>query len=282
MICLRLRDRLGNQMFQYAAARALAERRRTTLCVDVSDYARGRNWSSYQLWRFPKLQLRSFVRQFASSGLVAARHALHSRAIKFEMKGLGFDPAVNELSDDVILRGFFTSERYFVDYRDLIASLFSITDFICAHDIATLTSKFPNRTPVSVHVRRGDYVGYPLFDIGDLEGYYRECFRRMLQYVPDAYFVILSDDTDWCLRWPLLNAIDAVVIKQPRPPLRDMALMAWCRHHIMTNSTFSWWGAWLGANPVKRVFMPNKWLDRWSSKECGVDVPGWIEIETAS
>jgi Glycosyl transferase family 11 len=265
-------------MFQYAAARALAERQRTTLCVDVAEYVHGRNWSSYQLWRFPKLQLKSFIRQLASGWFAAAQQTLHSRAVKFEMKGLGFDPAVNGLSDNVILRGFFTSERYFVDYRELITSLFNISDFLCQNDIVTLTSRFSNRTPVSVHVRRGDYVGYPMFDIGNLEGYYRECFRRMLEYVPDAYFVIFSDDTDWCLRWPLLAEVDAVVIKQLRLPHRDMALMAWCRHHIITNSTFSWWGAWLGSNPAKRVLMPRRWLDRWSSQECGVNVPEWIEI----
>lgn len=282
MIRVRLRDRLGNQMFQYAAARALAERRNTTLCVDVSQYARGRNWSNYQLWRFPKLLLKSFTRQLASGLASAALQNLNSQSTDFEMEGLGFDPRVNALSDNVFLKGFFTSERYFIDYRDLIASLFSISDFICDRDVTTLMSQFPDRTPVSVHVRRGDYVGYAMFDIGELEEYYRECFRLVLKHVPDAYFVILSDDTNWCLQWRPLGSVEAVVFKQPRSPLRDMALMAWCRHHIIINSTFSWWGAWLGSNPGKRVFMPKRWLDRWSSKECGVDVPGWTEIETGS
>jgi hypothetical protein len=280
MIRVRLRDRLGNQMFQYAAARALAERRHTNLCVDVSEYARGWNWSSYQLWRFPRLHLKCFARQFASGCVAAAQQRLNSKEISFEMKGLGFDPAVNDLSNEVILGGFFTSERYFLDYRELITSLFSISDFICERDVSTLVSKFPNRTPISVHVRRGDYVGYSMFYIGDLEEYYHECFKRMLEHVPDAYFVILSDDTNWCRQWRLLDKVDAVVFEQPRSALRDMALMAWCHHHIITNSTFSWWGAWLGSNPFKRVIMPMRWLDRWSSKDCGVDVPGWAEIET--
>ena len=279
MIRVRLGHRLGNQMFQYAAARALAERRQTTLSVDVSGYARA-DWSNYQLWRFRKLKLASFVRQFALSRFHAIRQAMHSTAVNFEMNGLGFDPAVNSLSGDTILRGVFTSEQYFVDYRDLISSLFNVTDFLCSDDTAALTARFPGRTAVSVHVCRGDYMTDPQFDIGNLEIYYRECFGRMLGYVPDAYFVTFSDDTDWCLRWPLLRQVDTVVMKQPRSPHRDMALMAWCRHHIITNSTFSWWAAWLGSNPAKRVFMPRRWLNRWSSQECGVSVPGWTEIDT--
>lgn len=279
MIRLRLRGQLGNQMFQYAAARALAERRGTTLCVDVSGYARGGDWSKYQLWRFPRLQLDPFVRQFARSFVCSARSFGGAHTVNFEMKGLGFDPAVNDLPDHTTLKGFFTSQRYFLDCRDLIASLFSIRDFLRAGAAAALAAKFPGRTPVSVHVRRGDYVADPLFAIGDLDSYYRECIARISQQVPDAYFAIFSDDPRWCRRWPLRDEIDSVVIDRARLPHHDMALMAWCRHHIIANSTFSWWAAWLGCNPGRCVLMPRRWLDRWSAQQCGVDVPGWTEIE---
>lgn len=278
MIRIRLRDQLGNQMFQYATARALAERRGTGLCVDVRGYARGGNWSKYQLWRFPRLGLGTFVRQAARSFECSAQKR-HSGTVTFEMKGLGFAPAVNDLPADATLQGFFTSERYFLDHRDLIVSLLSLNDFLRSEDTAALGSRFPNRTPVALHVRRSDYVGNPLFDIGDLDAYYRTCIAWISEQVADAYFVIFSDDPQWCRHWQLLDKIDAVVIEPNRVPHHDMALMAWCVHHIIANSTFSWWAAWLASNPRKRVMMPRRWLDRWSTKECGLSVPGWLEIE---
>jgi Glycosyl transferase family 11 len=280
VIYVRLSNRLGNQMFQYAAARALAERRQTTVRVDVSAFARPGDWSNYQLWRFPKLKLGSFVSQFSRNILDAARRPLRPISVEFKMNGLGVDPRVNDLPDSALLKGFFTSEQYFVDHSNLIRTLYNTANFLSQEDVNHLASKFPGRTPISVHVRRGDYIGSPLFDIGNLDGYYRECFDRMRRGVPDSYFVIFSDDTDWCLQWPALRGVDSVVMRPPRSAQADLALMVWCSHHIITNSTFSWWAAWLCENPAKRVFMPHRWLNRWSSRECGVTVPGWVEIET--
>ena len=59
-----------------------------------------------------------------------------------------------------------------------------------------------------------------------------------------------------------------------------MALMAWCRHHVIPNSTFAWWAAWLAAVP-KTVYLPSQWLNKWTTRECGLSVPGWIELDVS-
>jgi Glycosyl transferase family 11 len=279
MIRIRFRGQLGNQMFQYATARALAERCRTTVNVDVTEYIHPADWSKYQLWHFRRLQLGSLIPQFSRNLLFSLQRPARLTPIIYERNGLGFDSNVNSLTDQTVLSGYFTSERYFIDYRDLIVSLFNISDFLRNSDTTALKLKFPDRPPTSLHVRRGDYVGDPLFDIGDLDCYYRKCVEIILNFTPDAYFVVFSDDPQWCAEWPLLKEIDAVVINARGLPHHDMALMSWCQHHIITNSTYSWWSAWLNCNPAKRVLMPRQWLNRWSSEDCGVTVPGWTEID---
>jgi hypothetical protein len=281
MIYVRLTGRLGNQMFQYATARALAETRATAVGVDVSAYLYPSDWKYFQLWRFPRLRLHSLVPQYFKNKTQDVFKFQSRRRRPYAMSGLGFDPGVLQLPDWTALRGFFTSERYFSSSENLIKTLFCLKEFLSIEDVSDLQSKFPDRTPVSVHVRRGDYMGNDLFDIGDLDPYYKQCFTQALSEMPDAYFVVFSDDPEWCLQWTLLRAFDAHVIKAARPRcmFQDMALMTWCRHHVIVNSTFGWWGAWLGSNPRKRVFMPAQWLNRWTSKECGLSVPGWTEIE---
>jgi hypothetical protein len=281
MIYIRLSDRLGNQMFQYAAARALAERNHTTVQVDVSAYRHPRVWHNYQLWRFPRLGLRPlFPQSIAQFG-----HTLgwkrKSPGTQFAMKGLGFDPSVNRLPDSTSLHGYFSSEQYFSDRANLIRWLFDLRDFLNPNDTMQLSSQIAKRTAVSVHIRRGDYVGNSLFDIGDLKRYYQRSLLEAIRIIPDAYFVVVSDDPAWCLRWQVLKDFDAHVIRglQLKSPFQDLALISWCHHHIISNSTFAWWGAWLSSNPRKHVFMPSRWLSQWTTKECGLDVAGWTQVE---
>src|SRR5262249_3405058 len=195
------------------------------------------------------------------------------------MKGLGYDSDIIGLGDDTLLSGYFTSERYFIDHSQLIRFLYDLAPFLSPVDVRTIGHLSGKRTPVFIHVRRGDYVSSPLFDIGDLDHYYAKCIDEVQKICPDARFVVVSDDPIWCRNWSVLRHVDAYVVEPGRPALRDLALMASCRHHIIGNSTYAWWGAWLSANPDKRVFLPGRWLNRWTSAECGLSVRGWTEIE---
>src|SRR5205823_6140037 len=111
MIHVRLTGRLGNQMFQYATARALAETHKTAVDVDVSAYLYPGELKYFQLWRFPRLRLHSLVPQYFKSKFQNIFKSKSRRCRPYAMDGLGFDPGVLELPDRTALQGFFTSER---------------------------------------------------------------------------------------------------------------------------------------------------------------------------
>jgi Glycosyl transferase family 11 len=280
MIYVRLTDGLGNQMFQYAAARALAERRETRVSVDVSVYRDPRNWRNYKLWHFPRLWLHSVPAQYL---LQTFQWLERPRGAPTHiMTGLGFDPLVNCLPDWTSLCGYFSSEQYFLDNADLIRFLFDLSAFLQSDDVAHVETLAQGRPLVSMHVRRGDYVGNELFEIGSLDGFYRRAVSEILNESGSVCLLVFSDDPEWCANWEVVREFGAHVISGPgRAAFRDLALMAFCRHHIISNSTFAWWAAWLATDPMKTVHLPSQWLNRWTTQKCGLSVPGWVEIDIA-
>lgn len=280
MIRVKLTQRLGNQMFQYAAAHAVARRLGVRLTVDVSEYFGRGAWRGYQLWRFRKLGLSSVPVQHL-------RMLRHRRPLTiYQQKRPGYREEIEAVGDETEIRGFHQSERYFAAVAEEIRERFALAPFLDPRDVAALSERFRSRPVASIHVRRGDYVGNPMFDLGDPDRYYGSALERVLEREPDAAFVVLSDDPEWCRSWPLLRHFDVHIPPSgKRDVLADLALLAWCRHHVIANSSFSWWGAWLGGNPEKLVVMPDRWFPPsdyarrgLSTAQVGLSVPGWIEL----
>ena len=223
---------LGNQMFQYAATCALALHRGVP-------------------WAFPKNRP-DLHAIFNLSAVVTPE-----RRSRYDEPHFHHDPAFWNLPDGTELSGYFQSEKYFAPYADEIRREFAFSaqsevgDMI--QNLVDITREEPGT--VSIHVRRGDYLSFPEHHPPLTMDYYREAMSRF----PDARFLVFSDDPGWCL----LNFRDAgydVEISTGRSAAEDMALMAACDHHIIANSSFSWWGAWLGRNPEKRVIAPAAWF----------------------
>src|SRR5262249_45368316 len=183
------------------------------------------------LWRFSRLRLFPLPLQFAASTIAALTGKPPQHY--FVMKGLGYNPEVIDLGDSTCLAGYFTSERYFIDNSELIRFLYNLAPFLSPDDIRTIGNCSVKKTPVSIHVRRGDYVGNALFNIGDLDRYYARCIDEVSKICPDALFVVFSDDPIWCRNWSVLRHVDAYVVEPGRPALRDLALIASCAHHII-------------------------------------------------
>jgi hypothetical protein len=111
-----------------------------------------------------------------------------------------------------------------------------------------------------VHVRRGDYVGNPQFDCIPAD-YHALAIDRMRTICPQMGYLVFSDDIGWCRH--NLRSHNLEFCDNPgtgRDPLRDLILMSACRHHIISNSTYSWWGAWLNPKPDKIVIAPSQWF----------------------
>ena len=118
---------------------------------------------------------------------------------------------------------------------------------------------------VSIHVRRGDYLTNPVtfqtHGLCDID-YYKKAIDEILDLVDKPHFFIFSDDQSWAKSNIIFGApTDYVMHNNSLKNYEDLRLMSYCRHHIIANSSFSWWGAWLGNNPEKIVIAPKKWFN---------------------
>ena len=272
---------LGNQMFQYGTAYALARRHDGRVSVDLSGYQFWNNYQHFELWRFSSLGLSPI-----QLPLAMVRRGLFRLGISsvfkpsFTMEGLGYDERVIDLPDGSNIKGWFQSERYFLDAIGDIKAKFDLDPFLPQGGREAIERLRPVGGAVAaVHVRRGDYVGSSVFDI--LTATYYRTAMDTLSHRKKCRFVLFSDDSEWCKAQPQFQSENInffVDLKLPCSALNEMAMMSICDCQIISNSTFSWWAAWLNKNSSKIIIMPKQWLSQYSADDCGLSVPGWIQI----
>jgi hypothetical protein len=178
-------------------------------------------------------------------------------------KHFNFDSRILELSGTAYLNGYWQSEKYFMDAGDAIRSDF---DLSCGPSPVSerIAGSIANSQSVSIHVRRGDYVTNSA--VGGYHGeqrldYYLASIKHIAQNVRSPHFFVFSDDPVWCrTNLKLEHPVIYVDHNGPETAYEDMWLMSLCKHHVIANSSFSWWGAWLCRNPEKIVIAPKKWF----------------------
>ena len=273
MITSRLMGGIGNQLFQYAAGFALASRLGVALQLD-------RTWFGEREDRIYRLDA------FAITARTASAEALRQAGIRYpgrlgrglsrlglarlaQVRGVvrepGFTywPGFTRLRDGACLSGYWQSERYFDAAADALRRELAFRHEPDAENRRTLDA-IRACEAVAVHVRRGDYAADSrtrnYHGTAPLE-YYQVAVRRMMSSTRDPVFFVFSDDPEWVeasLRVPA-PTVPVVHNGQVRD-YEDLRLMSACRHHIIANSTFSWWGAWLGESPGQRVLAPARWF----------------------
>ncbi len=164
----------------------------------------------------------------------------------------------------MILSGYWQNQRYFIEEKNEIAEIFQFVPFDESENGAKnrlAAEKIKETNSVSIHVRRGDYVSNPWYDGVVTIEYYQKAVDFIKNNVQNPQFFVFSDDLDWC-KAELKLPENAVFVdwNSGKNSFRDMQLMSLCRHNIITNSSFSWWGAWLNRNPEKIVIRPKKWI----------------------
>jgi hypothetical protein len=187
---------------------------------------------------------------------------------------------------NVYLDGYWQSEKYFKDAQQAIRKDFSFRGpsdqanrALLEKMDADLHSGF---VPVSVHVRRGDYSSNPQTNAfhGLLPvSYYEAAMGELEKRFPRISYYVFSDDLGWCREnMRFKGRVAFVDVNVDKPCWMDMRLMSACRHHIIANSSFSWWGAWLNARQDKAVIAPRQWFadSRFIGKDRLPD--GWIEV----
>ena len=288
MIIVRLSGGLGNQMFQYAAGKNLAVKNHATLKLDLSDFGIKREKITPRFFALNCFNI--------SAGIASKKEikALRKTAgIKNKIKKLlgikqksqtmvdpcyYFLPEVLQLKDNTYLDGFWQSEKYFKGIENIIRQEFSLKKEFSGMDEGAL-KQISESESIAIHIRRGDYVTNLKFNashgVCPLE-YYFEAVRIMENKIKNPRFFVFSDDLAWAKDNLKIN--HPITFLDSGQDYHDLILMSRCKHNIIANSSFSWWGAWLNNNPDKIVIAPKKWF---RNAETNLDdrlPPNWIKI----
>ena len=250
---LGLFGRLGNQMFQYASLKGIARNRKYEYCFPPLGGAA--EWNNveqyYQEIREGKaghILLQPFTMEGNSQ--LNLQYIDKSRPVLQE-KTFAFDEELfNTCPDWVDIRGFFQTEKYFKHIRDEIKKDFTFRDEIinpCKEMVSGIDD------PISLHIRRTDYITDSNHSTIELD-YYESALSN---FDSDATILVFSDDPDWCNQQELFSD-DRFMIAEGNSGYVDMCLMTLCSGHIIANSSFSWWGAWLSNS--KQVIAPSQWF----------------------
>jgi hypothetical protein len=270
VILLRLSGGLGNQLFQYAAARHLADLHQTELVLDTYWYAHTPKRDTprtFELVHYP-------VRARVATALEAVWCRLHGGRVTrrlpflprrwkhFSERRFAFDPVFLQLPDNTYLDGYWQSYRYFEAVAASIRSELVPIAALGEKDSA-IANLMHSTQSISIHVRRGDYVSNTTAAAHGVCGldYYHKAVQYMLAKIEHAHFFVFSDDPVWT-RENIVLSEDVTYVEHNGAPFafQDLRLMSLCKHHIAANSSFSWWGAWLNPAPDKVVVCPMHWF----------------------
>jgi hypothetical protein len=283
MVVTRLTGGLGNQMFQYAVARALALRNGTELKIDTHFYAQ-QHLHRYELHVYPVSC--SFVTddELFRFGIRNAKKRRFYQSFVYrnwkvvKERHFHFDPTIKLLNSPVYLAGYWQSERYFHEVGDILRTEFCPSDSLEPHT-AQIAADIQAVNAVSVHVRRGDYVinerTNRLFGTCSLD-YYRRAAEFVAERVDSPHFFVFSDEPQWARTHLRFEFPTTYVIGNSG--FRDLQLMSRCRHHIIANSSFSWWGAWLNASPDKIVVAPRAWFNELQHNTQDLIPEAWVRM----
>ena len=291
MIISKITHGLGNQLFQYAIARNLSIKKNTPLYLDLRyfnhTYATD-TFRSFKLNHF-NIDYKLLDNSPALIYLSKSTKLFPNRSFPPFFKLLrdkqgSFEPGIfSEESMFIYLSGFWQTEKYFREIREVLQKELILKTLPGGkfEDYKKQISADPN--PVSLHIRRGDYVNNAQFSnqFGFIGlDYYRKAIDTFKQKTPNCKFFIFSDDLQW-VRENLNAGEDAVFVENTgeNSDLEDLMLMRTCNHHIIANSSFSWWGAWLNSKEDKIVIAPSKWFNNMPDLSTNELIPEtWIRL----
>ena len=266
---------LGNQMFQYAAGLALAIAQGSDFLVDVSDLNASPQHQGFELSRVFNCPISRADSEHVRAvlGWQSSRAVrdffTHSWLTAFRSRHLVIEPhfdywpGFRKLLPPSYLMGYWQSEHYFHEIADVIHDDFKFHRPLTGQNLA-LDARISETNSVSLHVRRGDYVSnphaYATHGVCSIH-YYEAAIKHVAERIPSPNFYIFSDDMQWVrshleVRHPCCYVDNNIGADS----YIDMQLMSHCKHNIVANSSFSWWGAWLNRNADKLVVAPSRWF----------------------
>jgi hypothetical protein len=293
LIIVKLIGGLGNQMFQYAAGKALATKHGVPLKVDVRDLEKD-SGGDYTQRRFELNVFRATVH-------VAAEHDLSTFApepesswkrkfkqlfpnlfshVVINERGSHYQTRFEKFPANTYLNGYWQNEKYFLSIRSTLLAEFIPANPLPA-ELQPILEKIKGVNAVSFHVRRGDYVS--LASAREFHGvcdanYYQKALAYIQEKEKQVEVMVFSDDIAWC-RQHIKSNVPVHYIEHQQHAVWDLYLMSCCKHNVIANSSFSWWAAWLNTHSNNTVVAPAYWFAKTRSRDLGILPPQWHVIE---
>jgi hypothetical protein len=281
MIITQLNGGLGNQMFQYACGRALSLRNKDMLKLDISGYAMPNGIDTPREYSLSYFNIEENIATADEISALRFPHgAISKYAAIFRKKilrqfNVGFRPGIFFKKGNAYLEGFWQSEKYFLDCADAIRKDLTLKKSlspaaqVIANAIGNATEGNDIAPAVSIHIRRGDIARdaktNPYYGIATPE-YYSKALLHIAEKIKTFRVFVFSDDMEWTKKNIVIPYPTTYVSGGSKnsqiPDHEEIILMSMCKHNIIANSSFSWWGAWLNRNSDKIVIAPKEWIIR--------------------
>lgn len=272
MVIVQLKGGLGNQMFQYAAARRLAAEHGIELKLDLSFLEAETVQHTKRDFELYKLNINAGIATCKEIQAIKKKRwkNLFCPALIKDKGVADFSKKVTRCSDHVYLDGYWQSEKYFKSISPVIRNEFTFKQPLAKDYFLNIKHQIENSDSISLHFRRGDYVDNPKTNkyhgVSSLN-YYQKAVERITKKINNPTLFIFSDDIQWVMAH-FKSEHPIVFIKQSDEGLHsDFRLMSICKHNIIANSSYSWWAAWLNENENKTVIAPKKWYEHQPSQD---------------
>ncbi|MCH8466616.1 MAG: alpha-1,2-fucosyltransferase [Roseinatronobacter sp.] len=294
MVITKLIGGLGNQMFQYAAGVSLARNIGVDLRIDKNalrtynlhqgyqldeifqgDFIQATEWEMFKLMGLRKFKI---VKRGAE---VNPKHKFKAGYPFIRQPTHNYWADFDKITTSGYLAGYWQSSKYFANSEAEVRQAFSFKDNLTGRNLE-IVNKVRSENSVAIHIRRGDYISDP----GSLKfhgfcdwNYYDKAVSIIIEKTGASKFYIFSDEPEVArLHFQDTRSFEIVDWNTGRSSYRDMQIMSHCRHHIIANSTFSWWGAWLADSPEQVVVAPSSWFQGSDEQIVDIYEPDWIII----
>lgn len=279
---------MGNQMFQYAFGKMLEKTAAEagapiTLLFDTTAFTNPPTADTKRPYMLEPLSTTAVIADDATALRARNPYGIFSKVTRKILQKLNkgnpvaFIPSLLQPPYHDYYEGYWQSEKYFLPIVDQLRREFTLREPLGpegAH-LQALVQNDPNA--VSIFYRRTDYVGNKTFDIGE-QDYQKRALAHMRTLVPNLKLYVMSDDITWVKEHADLPEGSVFVSSKALPFHEEMYIASLCKHNIIPNSTFCWWGAWLNKNPQKIVIAPKVWANSTTDEYKDITPPGWLRI----